>query len=152
MHKLYVGLGSNLGDKEKNLNQAIQYIKERIGAVIAQSAFISTVSWGYESDNLFLNAALICRTSLTPYEVLSQLQAIELEMGRTHTLTGYEDRVIDLDILFYDDLILNSEQLTIPHPLIHQRLFVLEPLVQIAPNAVHPLLKQNIKELVDTYK
>lgn len=152
MHKLYVGLGSNLGDKEKNLNQAIQYIKERIGAIIAQSAFISTVAWGYESDNLFLNAALICRTSLTPYEVLSQLQAIEQEMGRTHTLTGYEDRVIDLDILFYDDLILNSEQLTIPHPLIHQRLFVLEPLVQIAPNAVHPLLKQNIKELVDTYK
>lgn len=152
MHKLYVGLGSNLGNKEQNLNQAIQFIEERIGTIIAQSAFISTASWGYESKNLFLNAAILCDTLLSPHEVLRQLQQIEVEMGRVHTKEEYEDRIIDLDILFYDDLIINSQKLAIPHPYIQQRLFVLIPLMEIAPDFIHPQLNQTIKQLQHSIK
>ena len=147
-----MGLGSNLGDREKNLNQAIQFIEERIGTIIARSAFISTASWGYESENLFLNAAILCHTLLSPNEVLRQLQEIEIEMGRVHTKEEYEDRIIDLDILFDDDLIINSQKLTIPHPYIQQRLFVLIPLMEIASDFIHPQLNQSIEQLQHSIK
>ena len=149
MHKLYIGLGSNLGEKEQNINKAIQLIKERIGKVTAQSALISTTPWGYESDNLFLNAVIGCHTELTPMEVLTRIQAIETEMGRVRNKKGYEDRVIDLDILLYDDLIIQTQALTIPHPFLDTRLFVLEPLAQIDPEFIHPILNKTIKKLVE---
>ncbi len=149
MHKLYIGLGSNLGEKEQNIRNAIQLIKERIGEVIAESDFISTTPWGYESNNLFINAAVCSDTKLTPMEVLTRMQSIETEMGRVRSQKGYEDRIIDLDILLYDDLIIQTQSLTIPHPLLHTRLFVLEPLAQIAPDIIHPILNKTIKELVE---
>lgn len=149
MHKLYIGLGSNLGEKEQNLKKAIQLIGERIGEVTAQSAFISTPPWGYESENPFLNAAIGCLTKLDPTEVLTRTQNIEIEMGRVHSKKGYEDRIIDLDLLFYDDWIIQTETLTLPHPLLDKRSFVLEPLAQIAPDTVHPILKKTIKTLLE---
>lgn len=149
MATAYLGLGTNLGEKEKNLRDAVEKINERVGEVISLSAFYETAPWGFQSENTFLNAALIVETCLSPRELLSVTQQIEREIGRTtksvnHT---YKDRLIDIDLLMYDDLILNEEDLTLPHPLMHERLFVMEPLAEIAPDIVHPLLGKTMMEI-----
>ena len=141
MNIVFLSLGTNLGDKEKNLNDAIVQIQRRIGAVTAKSAFIQTEPWGFDSENLFLNAAVKVETILTPFEVLSQTQRIETDMGRiSKSVNGeYHDRIIDIDILMYfdsensegDGLHINTPDLTIPHPLMNERDFVLIPLKQI---------------------
>lgn len=148
---VYLGLGTNLGDKEKNLRMAVQYIEKRIGKVVSLSAFYATEPWGFSSDNAFLNAAVGVETSLTPMEVLAVSQAIEREMGRTHKSAGgaYSDRVIDIDLLLYAGLVLDAPALKLPHPLMHERLFVMEPLAEIAPEVVHPVLQKTMREICD---
>ena len=137
MNTVFLSLGSNIGDRQQNLLTAINHIAVRIGHVQAQSAFIVTTPWGYVSDNNYLNAALKVTTTLEPFELLKATQQIERDMGRTHkTLDGnYQDRIIDIDILlFYNgqqSVTVNSPTLTIPHPLMHQRDFVLTPLKEI---------------------
>ncbi len=132
-HTVFLSLGTNLGDKEHNLHQAISEIQMRIGAIKAQSAFLQTAPWGFESKNSFLNAAVRVETDLSPFAVLRTTQDIERHMGRTHKSVGgiYHDRIIDIDILLYDDLHLSTPELTIPHPHINERDFVLIPLSQI---------------------
>lgn len=132
-HTVFLSLGTNLGDKEHNLHQAISEIQMRIGAIKAQSAFLQTAPWGFESKNSFLNAAVRVETDLSPFAVLRITQDIERHMGRTHKSVGgiYHDRIIDIDILLYDDLHLSTPELTIPHPHINERDFVLIPLSQI---------------------
>lgn len=132
-HTVFLSLGTNLGDKEHNLHQAISEIQMRIGAIKAQSAFLQTAPWGFESKNSFLNAAVRVETDLSPFAVLRLTQDIERHMGRTHKSVGgiYHDRIIDIDILLYDDLHLSTPELTIPHPHINERDFVLIPLSQI---------------------
>lgn len=132
-HTVFLSLGTNLGDKEHNLHQAISEIQMRIGAIKAQSAFLQTAPWGFESKNSFLNAAVRVETDLSPFAVLRNTQDIERHMGRTHKSVGgiYHDRIIDIDILLYDDLHLSTPELTIPHPHINERDFVLIPLSQI---------------------
>lgn len=132
-HTVYLGLGSNLGDRRATMQQALQEIEKRIGTIVRQSAFLETEPWGFESDNLFLNACVCVETALAPMELLAATQAIERDMGRTHKSVGghYADRTIDIDILLYDLLTLQSETLTIPHPHINERRFVLEPLSEI---------------------
>ena len=132
-HQLYLGLGSNLGDKERNLNEAIRFIAERIGLVKRQSSFIQTEPWGFQSENSFINAVILCETDKTPREVLLLTQQIEREMGRLQksVSVGYADRLIDIDILLYDDLTVNEVDLKIPHPLMFQRDFVMRPLKEI---------------------
>lgn len=132
-HTVFLSLGTNLGDKEHNLHQAISEIQMRIGAIKAQSAFLQTAPWGFESKNSFLNAAVRVETDLSPFAVLRITQDIERRMGRTHKSVGgiYHDRIIDIDILLYDDLHLSTPELTIPHPHINERDFVLIPLSQI---------------------
>ena len=132
-HQLYLGLGSNLGDKEGNLNEAIRLIAERIGLVKRQSSFIQTEPWGFQSENSFINAVILCETDKTPREVLLLTQQIEREMGRLQksVSVGYADRLIDIDILLYDDLTVNEVDLKIPHPLMFQRDFVMRPLKEI---------------------
>ena len=132
-HTVFLSLGTNLGDKEHNLHQAISEIQMRIGAIKAQSAFLQTAPWGFESKNSFLNAAVRVETDLSPFAVLRITQDIERHMGRTHKSAGgiYHDRIIDIDILLYDDLHLSTPELTIPHPHINERDFVLIPLSQI---------------------
>lgn len=132
-HTVFLSLGTNLGDKEHNLHQAISEIQMRIGAIKAQSAFLQTAPWGFESKNSFLNAAVRVETDLSPFAVLRITQDIERHMGRTHKSVGgiYHDRIIDIDILLYDDLHLSTSELTIPHPHINERDFVLIPLSQI---------------------
>lgn len=133
MHTVYLGLGSNLGDREWNLQEAIRLINDRVGRVTRQSSFIETKPWGYESTNLYTNAVILCETARTPREVLLLTQQIERELGRkTKSVAGrYDDRTLDIDILLYDDLIVNEPDLKIPHPLMQQRDFVMIPLREI---------------------
>ena len=133
MHKVYLSLGSNLGHKEENIRKAIELIGERVGLVLRQSSLISTEPWGFESDNRFVNAAVLCETVLSPREVLLATQQIERELGRTHKSVGghYADRLIDIDILLYDDLRVDEPDLQIPHPLMLKRDFVMIPLREI---------------------
>jgi 2-amino-4-hydroxy-6-hydroxymethyldihydropteridine diphosphokinase len=132
-HQVYLGLGSNLGNKEWNLSEAIRLIGERVGQVVRQSSFIETEPWGFQSENSFLNAVILCETNKTPREVLLLTQQIEREMGRRQksVSVGYADRIIDIDILLYDDLTVDEPDLKIPHPLMHQRDFVMRPLKEI---------------------
>lgn len=150
MNTVYLGLGSNLGNREALLHQSIQEIKKQIGTVSLQSAFYVTEPWGFQSEHPFLNAVVCCQTSLSPLQVLDLTQKIEKRLGRTHKSENrqYTDRPIDIDLLLYNDLAISTPRLTLPHPLMHQRRFVLEPLAEIAPNLVHPVLKQTITELL----
>ena len=133
-HKVYLGLGSNLGDGRKNLERAIRLIDDRVGQVTRQSSFIETEPWGFESPNKFTNAVILCETTKTPREVLMLTQQIERDMGRRKKSVsgGYADRPIDIDILLYDDLTIDEPDLKIPHPLMHERDFVMTPLKEIS--------------------
>ncbi len=147
-HQVFLGLGTNLGDRESNIQQAIRLIGERVGTVVRQSSLIETEPWGFESPNKFLNAVILCETERTPREVLRLTQKIERDMGRkkplggqspsaTHRTEGtvpkrqYKDRPIDIDILLYDDITVDEPDLKIPHPLMHERDFVMIPLNEI---------------------
>ncbi len=141
MHTVFLSLGTNLGDKERNLNDAIAHIQRRIGTVVAKSAFVQTEPWGFETDNSFLNAAIKVETIQSPEQVLHQTQEIERMLGRvSKSVDGkYHDRIIDIDILLYyvdsvikgDGLHISTPELTIPHPLMNERDFVLIPLKEI---------------------
>ncbi len=134
---LYLSLGSNLGDRAENLHRAIALIGERIGAVQRVSSFIETEPWGFESEHPFLNAAVMVRTALSPIECLDVTQQIERELGRkSKSKDGiYTDRPIDIDLLSYDDLTLSTPRLTLPHPHMQERDFVMIPLREILPDA-----------------
>ncbi|MBR6853166.1 MAG: 2-amino-4-hydroxy-6-hydroxymethyldihydropteridine diphosphokinase [Prevotella sp.] len=133
LHRVFLGLGSNLGEKEENIHKAIKLIGERVGLVVRQSSLISTEPWGFESENTFVNAVILCETDLTPRQLLGATQKIEREMGRQKKSTdgGYSDRCIDIDILLYDDLRVDEPDLQIPHPLMLKRDFVMIPLREI---------------------
>ncbi len=142
IHHVYLGLGSNLGDREENIKRAIALIHERVGEVVRQSSLIETDPWGFESDHPFLNGVILCETVCTPWQVLKATQKIERELGRKKKTTLlshlspltshlYSDRPIDIDILLYDDLTVNEPDLKIPHPLMHERDFVMIPLNEI---------------------
>lgn len=132
-HQVYLGLGSNLGDCRKNLERAIRLIGDRVGQVTRQSSFIETEPWGFESPNKFMNAVILCETTRSPREVLLLTQQIERDMGRMKKSVsgGYADRAIDIDILLYDDVTIDEPDLKIPHPLMHQRDFVMIPLEEV---------------------
>lgn len=149
MNTVYLGLGSNLGNSAEILKRAIEIIGKQIGEVTLQSAFYDTTPWGFESEHRFVNAAIACETLLTPLDLLHQTQEIERQLGRTQKSKDgkYTDRLIDIDILLYNQLVFEDGELTIPHPLMHQRQFVLEPLQEIAPTLQHPTLHQSIANL-----
>ena len=158
MHKVYLGLGSNLGDRHANIERAIALVSERIGKVVRCSSVIETDPWGFDSENRFLNAVLLCETTLTPRQVLRKTQGIERDLGkrRRHATqrqssntkvqsskfkvqsskfkvqsTEYHDRPIDIDILLYDDLTVDEADLQIPHPRMQERDFVMIPLQEV---------------------
>lgn len=136
----YLGLGTNLGNKEQNLHDAVRMIEERIGKVVSLSAFYATAPWGFDSANGFLNAACRVDTALQPLQVLEVTQAVEREMGRTgKSVDGvYHDRIIDIDLLLCfraggTPVVLSQPRLTLPHPLMNLRDFVMKPLLEIIP-------------------
>ena len=133
-HTVYIALGSNIGDKSKNLSSAIEEINTLIGEVTEVSSFFENEPQGFKSDNVFVNACLICKTNLNPLATLKELKNIEKKMGRKRTNGVYKDRIIDLDIIFYDQLVFNSKKLTIPHKEYKNRNFILIPLAELTPN------------------
>lgn len=151
MRRVYLGLGTNLGDKKKNIMQAIEELSLALGCIPKTSPIIETEAWGFSSPNSFINCVVEYSTSLNPHDLLAVTEFIERNMGRTNKSTdsGYCDRIIDIDILLYEDAVIATPALTIPHPLMHKRRFVLEPLLQIAPELVHPVLGKSMKELLD---
>ena len=166
MHEVYLGLGSNLGDREQQLRQAVRLVDERVGRVVRQSSFIQTEPWGFQSEHLFLNAAICCLTDKTPREVLQLTQQIERDLGKNEAHAtrrapqssalspqpsalspqpsslipqpSYFNRPIDIDILLYDDWKVDEPDLKIPHPLMHQRDFVMIPLKEILTEQTNP--------------
>lgn len=148
MNIIYLGIGSNIGDKKRNINICYKNIEKEIGHIFVRSSFYETEAWGFKSENKFINSCIGVQSILNPTAVLVLAKRIESSMGRIKLQNkGYEDRVIDIDILFYNSAIFYSKNLIIPHPLIEKRDFVLKPLNDIIPNFIHPILKKSISEL-----
>jgi 2-amino-4-hydroxy-6-hydroxymethyldihydropteridine diphosphokinase len=147
MANVFILLGGNVGDKSKIFNLTISHITNKIGRISQISSIYATESWGFKSD-LFWNQLLIVDTQQGPFEVLEHTQSIEKELGRTKKGGNYENRTIDLDILYYDDLILSTPDLIIPHPQIARRKFALAPLDEIAPDKIDPVLSLTIHEML----
>lgn len=147
-NEVYLSLGTNLGNRQQNINQSIIYLKERVGSVIKESSVYETDAWGDDRLNVFYNSVVVLESDLTPNEILFQTQSIEKLMGREKkTLTQYENRVIDIDVLFFNNKVIDSKELILPHPQIEMRKFVLMPLLEISPQYIHPILKKSIQEL-----
>ena len=145
----YLGLGSNLGIRETQLATSWKLIAERIGRVLQSSAIYETAAWGVTDQPDFLNQVIRVDTPLSPQQLLDKLLQIETDMGRQR-LQKWGPRTIDLDILFYEDRIVESSALHLPHPQLDRRAFVLIPMADLAPNFRHPVLQRTIRELVDT--
>jgi len=147
MYIAYIGIGSNLGNREDNCEKAISLLSENGLNIVKMSSMIETEPWGMPDQPAFINMAVSFKTILSPEKLLALCKKIETDIGRTETIM-WGPRMIDLDILFYDDLVMEKPGLSIPHPHIKDRAFVLKPLAEIAPDLIHPLLKKSIKELL----
>ena len=151
----YLSLGSNLGKRQENIENALRALNAMAQMQCIQcSSFYETKPWGFFSKHLFINAVAIYRTTLPPESLLQITKNVETSLGRTQKSHNeqYTDRKIDIDILMYNNLIYHSPQLILPHPYFHKRLFVLEPLVEIAPQIIHPLLEKTMTELLNELK
>jgi len=146
---LYLLLGTNLGNRIKNLQTSIELIEKHIGSISACSSIYETTAWGFESKNTFYNQAIKVFTMLSPENSLLEALKIEKEMQRIRTHVGYSDRIIDIDVLFYNHFIIKSETLTVPHPLMHKRMFALKPMAELDKLFVHPVENKTIEELIN---
>ena len=152
MHKVFLGIGGNIGDKRENFVRCRKMIEERLGKIIFISPVYETSAWGFLSENNFWNQVIYCETNFEPEILLKEIHEIETLFGRDRKNNGYNSREMDIDILYFDDFILKSDFLVIPHPLIHERLFVLKPLSDIAPNVIHPVLQKSSLQMLENCK
>jgi 2-amino-4-hydroxy-6-hydroxymethyldihydropteridine diphosphokinase len=145
-----LSLGSNQGDRIYYLQKSIESIQEQIGNIELVSSYYETEPWGFQTSNSFINQVICLKTSLLPEKLLDKILDIETQLGRKRKLNSqiYENRIIDIDILFYNDQVINGIELMIPHKDIHLRRFILEPLFEIEPELVHPTIKLTIRELL----
>lgn len=148
---VYLGLGTNKGSRTDNLVRAIEHLSLALGSPLACSQFMESEPWGFETENTFLNCVVAFSSAMPPLQLLDTTEEIERRMGRTSKSSGgnYSDRIIDIDILFYGNEVIESKRLTVPHPLLHKRDFVLLPLREIAPKLVHPVLNLTVEEMCE---
>jgi 2-amino-4-hydroxy-6-hydroxymethyldihydropteridine diphosphokinase len=146
MATVYIGIGSNIGDRRANCLHAVKQMNDSGIVVKKESSLYETGPWGMKEQPLFINMAVIAETELSPERTLAALKCIEKKMGRQEAVR-WGPRCIDLDILFYNDSIITEKDICIPHPLLHQREFVLLPLCEIAPDKWHPVLKKTVRHL-----
>lgn len=151
---VFVLVGSNVGDREMLVNQAVMRVADICGKVVAKSAVYESEPWGFKCEQWFLNQVVKIETMLGPDELMKRLLAIELELGRDRVTPheGYASRTMDLDILYFGSQIIETEYVTAPHPRLHQRRFALMPLCDVAPDFVHPKLKKSNAELLEFCK
>lgn len=149
-HIVYLALGANLGDRLANLKQAIASLTPQL-EVKAKSGVYETPPWGFEDQPKFLNQVIKASTYLDPEPLLKHLKRLEVALGRKESFPN-GPRLIDMDILFYDDLVVNKPSLVIPHPRLHERGFVLLPLMEIAPNLIHPVTQKSVREMAELIK
>ena len=149
MNGVYLLLGSNLGDRESYITGATNLLAERVGAVEVVSSYYETASWGKTEQPDFINQAIYLQTNLSPQELLITILDIEKQFGRQR-IEKWGSRTIDIDILFYADMIIKESDLVVPHPYLHERAFALLPLAEIAPEYVHPLMNKTILDLCDS--
>lgn len=151
-HRVFISIGSNIGEKKENIKEAIGKIsKLNTTEIIKEATLIETEPWGYEEQDTFVNGMIEIKTLLSPEELMKDLLKIELEMKRERVIK-WGPRIIDLDIIMFDDLVTDNELVTIPHPRMEEREFVLEPLAEIAPNVIHPVLKKRVFKLLEEVK
>ncbi|HEY9124570.1 MAG TPA: 2-amino-4-hydroxy-6-hydroxymethyldihydropteridine diphosphokinase [Bacteroidales bacterium] len=153
MAEVYLSLGSNIGDRLENINLAIDYINENIGEVICCSSVYETEAWGINSSGMYLNQVILIKSNIKPISILEKIWDIESKLGRVRVVDNkYADRTIDIDILFYDNHVIHGDYVTIPHPMLQHRRFVLVPLCDIAADFVHPELNKKVADLLQVCK
>jgi 2-amino-4-hydroxy-6-hydroxymethyldihydropteridine diphosphokinase len=149
MHNVFLGVGGNIGNKQLNIEKVKILITKEIGEIEVQSSVYETPPWGFLAKEDFWNQVLLVKTLLEPEELIGKVQSIENLFGKTRDAGYYVSREMDIDVLYFDDLSITSNELIIPHPRIAERLFVLVPLTEIAPGFMHPVLKLTNRQLLD---
>lgn len=152
MKNIFLGIGTNLGNREANLYEAVTRITELTGSIVALSSVYETDPWGFQSDNRFLNMVIKIETDRSPHGLMEEIFLIEENMGRVRSGNQYSSRVIDIDILLFNNLIIEEKNLVIPHPRMHQRRFVLVPMCEIGGDIFHPVLKISMVSLLKSCK
>ena len=148
MNKVYLILGGNMGKRDEVMFHALRKIDRQLGKIVLQSGIFETAAWGYENQPAFYNCVVEITTEKSAREVLEKVLSIENQIGRVRSEAQWQERLIDIDILFFNDSVLEESDLKIPHPLLHKRKFTLVPLHEIAANLVHPILQKSIAELL----
>ena len=148
MNRVFLSLGSNRGNRQEYLQTAVSALEKKAGKVLKASHIYETEPWKMNDGTNFLNQLILLETSLDSQQIMTLIIEMETSLGRIRSTSGYEPRTIDIDILFFNEEIIESESITVPHPLISERRFILEPLCELAPNYIHPLLKKSLKQLL----
>lgn len=150
MHKVFLGIGGNVGNKQKNFYEVLVLIEKHLGGALKISSIYETPPWGFKASENFWNQVILIRTALSAQILISEIHKIEQHFGRQRKTGCYSSREMDIDILYFDEELIQNESLTVPHPRIAQRKFVLVPLVEIAPDFVHPLFQQSNFQLLES--